>query len=242
MGWLLVALSCRPLLSGSTDEPVDTIHTMCRPWSTHTPQRACRGPRNGAVAMGLPELSLAEVTAADVRLCAELTVAGFYGELGEDYGFNNNRATAYFELLKEQREDLVRSLREEGTLHLLARAGAEAVGFVRVRRVRHSDPLERGVLLDNLVVRRDARRQGVARRLVREAEARVRSHGVAQELYLLVEQSNEAARAFYASEGWEELPDAHTDATRYRLDWWRGRVCESCVQLAMRHRLLDCES
>ena len=177
-------------------------------------------------------------TRADLDMLTVLTVNGLVGELGNDYGFNNNRATAHYDISNEQREDLRSSLAAETCITLKAVAEGQVVGFVRIRPVRESDPCsERGesLVLDNLVVDEKARRQGIAARLVEEVEARLQ-HGESKELTLWVDEDNVQARAFYQSAGW--LEDGLVGATRYRLDWWKGGVVEECKRVTMRRRLL----
>ncbi|KAL3898254.1 MAG: hypothetical protein SGPRY_012880, partial [Prymnesium sp.] len=111
-----------------------------------------------------------EAEACKLEPCVELIVTCFFGELGNDYGFNNNRAVAHQELCSELRADLWGLLAHEESINLLASSGEDVVGFVRVRRSRPSDPAMPGqnrsfMMLDNLAVVQRARQQGIAAEL-----------------------------------------------------------------------------
>lgn len=64
---------------------------------------------------------------------------------------------------------------------------------------------ERG-WIRHLVVAREARRRGIARRLVEHLEALLRERGAAQ-ASLNVFHANEAGRAFWRALGYEEVPE-----------------------------------
>ena len=192
------------------------------------------GPLHPRCSTARMAVEVVDATLADAEMLTALTVNGLVGELGNDYGFNNNRAMAYYSISAEQSHDIRPSLASKACITLKAISDEQLVGFVRIRPARASDPYPHGMVLDNLVVDSSMRRQGVAARLMEAAEARVQRLG--NELTLWVDEDNNPARAFYLDRGWVEKSDGLADATRYRLDWWKGSVVEACKRVTMRRQ------
>ena len=92
---------------------------------------------HSCASMASETVVVSDATPLDLESCVELTVTGFFGPLGSDYGFNNNLATAYFTLSNEQREDLRPSLADDASITLKAVRGASGMlGLLDSRRVR----------------------------------------------------------------------------------------------------------
>ena len=70
---------------------------LCTP-----PLKPSRASQNTAA----PLVSIAATQPSDLDAVLDLTVEVFFGVLGNDYGFNNNRAMAFYELAGLQRESL----------------------------------------------------------------------------------------------------------------------------------------
>ncbi len=104
----------------------------------------------------------------------------------------------------------MRSMRKYAThpeaIVLIAESGAEMLGFIVVnptrRRALHA------AYVTTLDVHPDARRQGIARLLVAEAERRAAASS-ATSMQLHVHTGNAAAIAFYEAAGYEQL--MHTE-------------------------------
>lgn len=110
------------------------------------------------------------------------------------------------------REFLRERLERRQSMVLLARNQARAVGFTQLYPMFSSVRLAPVWVLNDLYVDSDARRGGVARRLL-EAAAVVAREGGAVRLMLETARENLPARALYRAAGWEE------DATQwYSLD------------------------
>jgi ribosomal protein S18 acetylase RimI-like enzyme len=175
-----------------------------------SPARRSRLAHASAVSEQGVLVAPAELT--DVPSVVELTMRTFFGELGSDYGFNNCRATAFFELEAEQQASL-----RDGLLRaqaFKATDGSRIIGFVAC-----------GVdgALTNLAVEPSYRRAGVGRRLVEKVLASAPSARVTLE----VDGDNAPALALYRSCGF--AVSGEREGTRYRVDWWRGRVVEKGV-------------
>ena len=56
--------------------------------------------------MGHVDISILPAAPSDLEPVVELTLLVFFGDLGRDFGFNNNRATAFYELGIEQRQSV----------------------------------------------------------------------------------------------------------------------------------------
>ena len=167
----------------------------------------------------------------DLEAAVAMTIASFFGSLGDDYGFNNNRATAFYRLAEEQRNDLRRSLSAATDDVCLAATQGESggseedaddrlVGFVRCSS---------SGMVDNLCVRNSVRRQGIARRLMHRLDEEVQD---GRQISLVVDTDNNAALAFYASCGWSQMEDAFA-STRYQISWWKGLESQECEQLRL---------
>ena len=167
--------------------------------------------------MGHDDISILPAEPSDLEPVVELTPLVFFGDLGRDFGFNNNRATAFYELGIEQRQSVRGCLEDSSAVSLKATRRDELVGFVTGSR--------EGVLT-NLAVHPTARRAGLGRRLVQQLceEASV-------PITLEVDSDNLPALALYQACGFavtQEQP-----GTRYIVDWWRGRCVERVTKVAM---------
>lgn len=89
-------------------------------------------------------------------------------------------------------------------------------------------------LISNLAVARDCRRQGAGRKLCLACEQQALAWGF-DEILLLVEHDNTAARSFYARNGFEELC-ADNDARRYDTTGWFLRIVQT-TKLTLRKTL-----
>ena len=105
--------------------------------------------------------------------------------------------------------DWLRSrLRVGESVVLVAKHGADAVGFVQLYPMFSSVRTARTWILNDLFVDAGARRKGVARALLDAAAAFAREDG-AMGISLETSQDNAAARALYRAAGWNE------DATQW---------------------------
>ena len=105
--------------------------------------------------------------------------------------------------------DWLRSrLRVGESVVLVAKRGADAVGFVQLYPMFSSVRTARTWMLNDLFVDPAARRGGVARALLEAAAAFAREDGAAG-LSLETTRDNDAARALYRAAGWNE------DATQW---------------------------
>ena len=165
-----------------------------------------------------PLVSIAATQPSDLDAVLGLTMEVFFGVLGNDFGFNNNRAVAFDELTGLQRESLRSLLADASAVSFKATRGDDVVGFVVASG---------GGEVTNLVVAPSARRQRLGQRLVTELV----TASSAPALVLEVDQDNEAALGLYRACGFavtSELP-----GTRYVVDWWRGRCIEKVGKVAM---------
>ena len=174
----------------------------------------------------LPLIAKAELAqASDI---VELTVRVFFGELGTDYGFNNNRAMAFFELSGEQTQSIRSTLSSSESQCFCAVDGTTLVGFVML-----SDEGK----LTNLAVDPSCRRSGLGRALVERVLAADISNSPRPLVTLEVDADNDAALALYERCGFvrtgEEL------GTRYVVDWWRGRIVEKINKVSMQHEPVE---
>jgi [ribosomal protein S18]-alanine N-acetyltransferase len=94
-------------------------------------------------------------------------------------------------------ETAYRNFGDNGITGWAARRGNVVLGFVLVRAV--ADEME----IMNLAVDQDARRQGIAARLLAHAIEVVKRANV-ERVYLEVRESNSDARAFYSARGFTE--------------------------------------
>ena len=165
-----------------------------------------------------PLVSIAATQPSDLDAVLDLTMEVFFGVLGNDFGFNNNRAVAFDELTGLQRESLRSLLADASAVSFKATRGDDVVGFVVASG---------GGEVTNLVVAPSARRARVGQRLVTELV----TASSAPALVLEVDQDNEAALGLYRACGFavtSELP-----GTRYVVDWWRGRCIEKVGKVSM---------
>jgi len=94
------------------------------------------------------------------------------------------------------------AMHSDGSCALVAENGSEILGFVLARTAGPE-----AEILDLAVVPR-ARRQGIARGLLRAVRERVRPLGIA-EIFLEVRESNRAAIALYQAEGYRAVGIRH---------------------------------
>lgn len=85
---------------------------------------------------------------------------------------------------------------------LIAEADGRAVGFTQLYPSFSSVSMARIFILNDLFVRPEARRSGVARLLLEAAAGRAREAGAIR-LTLSTAHTNTAAQALYTSAGWE---------------------------------------
>lgn len=169
---------------------------------------------------------MARCSADFADACTATTIATYFGTLGTDFGFNNCRATAFFELETDQLADL-RAKARSGVAVAARSADGAAAGCCFVTA---SGPGR--AKLTNLAVLADFRRQGLGRRLVDAAVVAFRDESpecAAVDLEVLAD--NAAAIALYAERGWTVAKER--EGTRIRVDWWRGRVIEPVAVLEM---------
>ena len=175
-------------------------------------------PSRASPSTAAPLVSIAATQPSDLDAVLDLTVEVFFGVLGNDYGFNNNRAMAFYELAGLQRESLRSLLADESAVSLKATRGDDIVGFVVASG---------GGEVTNLVVAPSARRARVGKRLVTELVAA----SSAPTLVLEVDEDNEAALGLYRACGFAVTGERA--GTRYVVDWWRGRCIEKVGKVAM---------
>ena len=176
--------------------------------------RATRPPsllRARPVSMAGSDVAIEAAGLSDLEPVLNLTMYVFFGELGRDYGFNNNRAAAFAELEGEQRASLREIFADASAASFKATLDDEVVGFVTC-----SD----GGVLTNLAVHPKARRRSIGTSLVQRLLEGV-ANGAA--VTLEVDGDNQRAYELYASCGFATVVDDKS-GTRYAVDWWRGRV------------------
>ena len=110
-----------------------------------------------------------------------------------------------------------------GTRTRLAEVGGDGLaGFVHLR---FDDEPAWGCLIDNLHVRHDLQRQGIATRLMRDAAALVVAETPGRPMHLWVLEQNTRARAFYRAMGGQEAdrravaPPARPGVDGIRVVW-----------------------
>lgn len=172
-------------------------------------------------------LSITEASLSDIDQVLNLTMFVFFGELGSDYGFNNNRATAFFQLQEEQRASLRDILSDEASMSYKASLDDEVVGFVTCSG---------SGVLTNLAVHPKVRRRRVGHELVQTLLA-----GIADDATVTLEVDGDNAPAFalYTAAGFVVDTDDKS-GTRYKVDWWRGRVLEEVFKTVMRYEPRGC--
>ena len=170
---------------------------------------------------------ISKVTLADVDDVVSLTMEVFFGTLGSDLGFNNCRATAFYQLNGEQKSSVRKSIlasypnaNGDASAFKAMTPDGRLIGFVACSEDR---------LLTNLAVDPIARRQSIGRRLVEQ----VLIEAGGQPVLLEVDRDNAPAIALYAACGFQVTEEK--SGTRYAVDWWRGRVVEEVFRVAMRH-------
>jgi ribosomal protein S18 acetylase RimI-like enzyme len=140
-------------------------------------------------------------------------------ELGDDYGFNNNRATAFATLYGDQQKSIRKSLAEPGATSYKAVVDGSLVGFATCTCEN---------VLTNMAVDASCRRRGIGRQLVE----RVLLDRGRTSVSLEVDADNDSARSLYEDCGFAVTEQKRS--TRYAIDWWRGRVVEWTLRLVMR--------
>ena len=143
----------------------------------------------------MTELSISRAGPADLDALALLFDAyrQFYGQATD---------------VRRARDWLRSRLRVGESVVLVAKRGADAVGFVQLYPMFSSVRTARTWILNDLFVEPAARRGGVARALLQAAAAFAREDGAAG-LSLETGRDNAAARALYRAAGWNE------DATQW---------------------------
>lgn len=180
-----------------------------------------------AAATAEDRLTIAEASPTDREQVLNLTMYVFFGELGSDYGFNNNRATAFLQLQEEQSASLRDILSDEASVSYKASLDDEVVGFVTCSG---------DGVLTNLAVHPKARRRRVGAQLVETLLAWRRclaGIGDVATVTLEVDGDNTPAFALYRAAGFVVVADDKS-GTRYKVDWWRGRVLEEVFKTVMR--------
>ena len=94
-------------------------------------------------------------------------------------------------------------LKENDSIILIALAGDRAVGFGQLYPSYSSVAMRRVWILNDLFVLPDARKNGVAKRLLNHAE-RIAKESCAIRLTLATAANNTKARTLYESSGWEQ--------------------------------------
>ena len=174
-----------------------------------------------ALLCGAPSsILIREAGPTDVDALTDLTIEVFFGTLGSDYGFNNCRATAFFELRGEQEANLRARISDANAVNYMASSidgsSEEIIGFVTC---------DGKGSLSNLAVHPTQQRRGIGRMLVE------RVLGERQSTVLEVDADNAAALELYASCGF--VRTGERPGTRYVVDWWRGRVIEKVTKIGM---------
>ena len=170
------------------------------------------------------QLLLREAEMEDLEDIVSLTITSFFGKLGTDFGFNNNRATAFYRISEEQRKDVAQSMAASSKdICLVACDGRPIVGFVRLK----VNQME----IDNLCVDATMRRQGLACMLMEELDEAVtlQLENTPISSSLVVDSDNKGALSFYESCGWERDGRAFL-SSRYTISWWKGLEIEVCEQ------------
>src|SRR5512142_1564302 len=98
----------------------------------------------------------------------------------------------------DQPEEIEKKCQRDPDLFLVAEHAGQIVGAV----IGGFDG-RRGMIY-HLAVALECRRQGLARRLMEEVEARLRQKGC-RKAYLLVKKGNEGAKLFYQGHDWEMM-------------------------------------
>jgi ribosomal protein S18 acetylase RimI-like enzyme len=98
----------------------------------------------------------------------------------------------------DQLEEIEKKCQRDPDLFLVAESAGQIVGTV----IGGFDG-RRGMIY-HLAVAPECRRQGLARRLMEEVEARLRQKGC-RKMYLLVKKGNEGAKLFYQEHGWDQM-------------------------------------
>ena len=166
-------------------------------------------------------VSITEAGPSDYETVLNLTMSVFFGELGSDFGFNENRRKAFGELRDEQGDSLRTILADETAASFIASMDETVVGFITCSG---------DGVLTNLAVDPSARRRRVGQRLVQRLLANVPS-----QVDLEVDWDNQAAFEFYKACGFVVIAEPDDAGARYKVDWWRGRVKEDVFKRVMRY-------
>ena len=176
----------------------------------------CTPPLKPSTAV--PLVSITGTQLSDLDAVLDLTMEVFFGVLGDDFGFNNNRAMAFYELAGAQRASLQSLLGDASAVSFKATRGDDVVGFVVASSSGE---------VTNLAVHPSARRARVGQRLVQQLVTATSAPSLALE----VDQDNEAALGLYRACGF--AVSRELSGTRYVVDWWRGRCIEGVTKVAM---------
>ena len=166
-------------------------------------------------------VSITEAETSDFEQVLNLTMYVFFGEVGGDAGFNNNRERAFEQLEDEQSASLKEILADSSAVSLKAVLDEEVVGFVTCSG---------SGVLTNLAVHPKARRRRLGTRLVQQLLASVR---VDSTVMLEVDWDNQPAFELYKLNGFVTVV-GDKSGTRYKVDWWRGRVREEVFKIVMK--------
>jgi ribosomal protein S18 acetylase RimI-like enzyme len=109
-----------------------------------------------------------------------------------DFSPDTSRQSAGLRLLLQKRDAVI----------LVAESGGKVVGMCTIQVVISTAEGGLSGVLEDMIVARDARRQGIGRALLQAAESWAEERGLTR-LQLLAESENEAALAFYFKMGWQ---------------------------------------
>lgn len=139
-----------------------------------------------------------EATAADASAIAALHADSWrrhYRHSYPDSFFDDSLDVDRLEVWTARLQDPI------GTYTLIAENSGELIGFVHVAL---EDDAAWGALVDNLHVRHDAHRRGIASQLMKRAASFVAATSPRSGVYLWVLERNERAQAFYRHVGGTE--------------------------------------
>jgi ribosomal protein S18 acetylase RimI-like enzyme len=102
-----------------------------------------------------------------------------------------------------QRSGLYKLLEEAQAVILVAESRGEVIGMCTVQTVISTAEGGLAGILEDMIVAASARRQGIARALVKAAEEWAQERGLTR-LQLLAESENETALRCYSSTGWHK--------------------------------------
>ena len=230
MSIMMLMLSCamRPAAAGAfAASPVSRVRRPFAPTLNRRASMTGPGDADG--------ISISEAGLPDLERALNLTMYVFFGQVGSNPGFNNNRAAAFEQLEDEQRTSLTNIFGDSSAVSFKAMLDDEMVGFVTCSG---------SGVLTNLAVHPKARRRRLGTRLVQRLlasasasadEAARGGGGDRAQVTLEVDWDNEPAFELYKACGFETVASNEPrSGTRYKVDWWRGRVNEEVFKIVMR--------